>query len=95
MKDYVIGVDFGSDSVRAIVVDARNGENIGAGVCEYPRWMAGKYSDASNLIFRQHPQDYLDAFVSSVRGALEDAGPEAANQVTGDRYNGLYAGSGE
>lgn len=31
--------------------------------------------------FRQHPQDYLDAFVSSVRGALEDAGPEAANQV--------------
>ena len=81
MKDYVIGVDFGSDSVRAIVVDARNGENIGAGVCEYPRWMAGKYSDASNLIFRQHPQDYLDAFVSSVRGALEDAGPEAANQV--------------
>lgn len=81
MREFVIGVDFGSDSVRTIVVDAKNGENVGTGVCEYARWMAGKYSDASNLIFRQHPQDYLDAFISSVHGALQNAGSDAGKWV--------------
>jgi L-ribulokinase len=40
---FVIGVDFGTDSVRAIVVDSGNGEMFGEDQREYPRWMDGKY----------------------------------------------------
>ena len=39
--DLVIGVDFGSDSARAVVIDAKDGHKEGEGICEYPRWMEG------------------------------------------------------
>ncbi len=35
---YVIGVDFGTDSVRSIIVDAINGEEITSSVFYYPCW---------------------------------------------------------
>ena len=38
-KNYVLGIDFGSDSVRAVVVDVRNGETVGSDFSEYERWM--------------------------------------------------------
>lgn len=39
-ESYVIGVDFGSDSVRALIVNTETGENVGQGVACYPRWKA-------------------------------------------------------
>ena len=62
-KDYVIGIDFGSDSVRAVVVDVTNGATVGSDFCEYERWMKKLYCDPSRNMFRQHPLDYLEAFV--------------------------------
>ena len=82
-KDYVIGIDFGSDSVRAVVVDVRNGETIGSDFCEYARWMKKLYCDPSRNMFRQHPLDYLEAFEKSVKGALADAGEDAGSCVRG------------
>lgn len=80
-RAYVIGVDFGSDSVRAVIMNARTGETIGQGDCEYLRWMEGKYSDSSKSIFRQHPLDYIEAFECCVKKALKEAGPKAVEAV--------------
>lgn len=62
-----IGVDFGSDSVRAILVDCASGEVLASSVSAYSRWKQGKYSDASASRFRQHPLDYLESLVEVIR----------------------------
>jgi L-ribulokinase len=45
MKKYTIGVDYGTDSVRSIIVDTDNGNIMASSVFEYPRWKQGKYCD--------------------------------------------------
>lgn len=79
--NLVIGVDFGSDSARAVVVDVKDGHKVGEGLCEYPRWKENRYCDSSKGMFRQHPQDYIDALERCVKAALKDAGPEAGELV--------------
>ena len=71
MHKYVLGLDFGSDSARALVVNVQTGQEESCGVALYPRWSAGRYSDAAENRFRHHPQDYLEALVECVRQALE------------------------
>ena len=56
---YVIGVDYGTDSVRSIIVNAINGQEVASSVFYYPRWKDALYCDASINQFRQHPQDYV------------------------------------
>lgn len=80
-KKYVIGVDFGSDSVRAVVLDSKNGEQISTHACEYPRWIKGLYCDPNRSVFRQHPLDYLEAFENAVATAVKDAGSAVADKI--------------
>jgi L-ribulokinase len=79
----VLGLDFGTDSVRTVVVDARDGRTVGVAVTAYPRWTRGLYCDAVAHRFRQHPLDYLESMESSIRAALADAGPGTAAQIRG------------
>lgn len=79
-KCYVMGVDFGSDSVRAVIVNATDGSCAGEAVAEYPRWKQGLYCDAAIRQFRQHPLDYIEAFTACVREACAQAG-DAARQI--------------
>lgn len=79
--DLVVGVDFGSDSARAIVVDVSNGKQVGEGVCEYPRWAEGKYCDSSRKMFRQHPKDYIFALESSICQAMKASGKDAHKNI--------------
>jgi len=73
-KNFCIGVDFGTDSVRAILVDAADGAELASSVFQYPRWRDGLYCDASANQFRQHPLDYLEGLQATVRGCIEQAG---------------------
>jgi len=68
--NYTIGIDFGTDSVRAVVVNAGSGEIAGTAVSYYRRWKAGQFCDASVSQFRQHPKDYLESVEEAVTGAL-------------------------
>ena len=80
-KAYVIGVDFGTDSVRSILVDSRNGEEISSSVFYYTRWKEGKFCNPSKNQFRQHPQDYIDGLEYTIRACIESAGPANASAV--------------
>ncbi len=77
----VIGVDFGTDSVRAVVIDATNGREQGSGVFAYPRWKSGRYSDPLKSQFRQHPKDYIEGLEASIRTALACSPEGAAHRV--------------
>ncbi|HYD42869.1 MAG TPA: ribulokinase [Anaeromyxobacter sp.] len=77
----VVGIDFGTDSVRTVVVDAARGAVLGSAVRPFVRWGEGRYCDAQRNQFRQHPKDHLEAMEAATVEALAAAG--AARRVVG------------
>ncbi len=82
-KKYVIGIDYGTDSVRSIVVDTSNGEIVGSSVFDYPRWKKGLFCDPLTNRFRQHPLDYVEGLEESVKGSLKVLSQEIINNIAG------------
>lgn len=80
---YVIGVDYGTDSVRSVVVDAANGHEMTASVFYYPRWKSGLYCNAAINQFRQHPLDYVEGLQTTITSCLQQAGKDVAQKVKG------------
>ena len=80
---YVIGVDYGTDSVRSVLLSAANGEEIAASVFYYPRWKEGKYCNAIKNQFRQHPLDYVEGLETTIKACLQKAGSAIAKNVRG------------
>jgi L-ribulokinase len=78
---YVIGADFGSDSVRAVVIDSIDGSILAESICPYPRWNAGMYSDSDKSLFRQHPLDYLESIQTVISDALNRAGKTVRKHI--------------
>lgn len=78
---YTIGVDYGSDSVRSIIVDASNGAEIATSVFEYPRWKKGMYCVPAENQFRQHPLDYLEGLEKTITDALSKSPKGVAENV--------------
>lgn len=77
MAKYSIGIDFGTNSVRALVVDAANGKEIGSAVVEYPSGKEGILLDPKDHnLARQSPLDYLTTLEQSVNMALREAGKD-------------------
>jgi len=68
---YVIGVDFGTDSVRSVLVAADSGQEVAAAVFAYPRWRDGLYCNARINQFRQHPLDYIEGLQHTIRACLQ------------------------
>mgnify|MGYP006274613781 CR=1 FL=1 len=86
---YTIGIDYGTNSVRTIVVRCANGATIGTGVSAYPSGDAGVLLDPQNHnLARQHPGDYLKGLEESVRLALEQASA-ADSDFKADRIIGI------
>ncbi len=77
VKKYSIGVDYGSLSARAVLIDLTNGKELA--VSEFPYTHAVlpvDYFDGiklENTAALQHPQDYLDALKYVVTGVLKEA----------------------
>lgn len=83
MSKYVIGVDFGTDSCRSLLVDAYTGEELASEVAYYPRWKQGLYSVPEINQYRQHPLDYIECLEVVVKKVLATCTSEIARQVVG------------
>ena len=79
----VIGVDFGTDSVRSVIVDADNGQVLAEASAPYPRWARGEFCRPEANQFRQHPLDYLECLETTLTQAVAQAGPDIAAKVKG------------
>ncbi|NUQ62680.1 MAG: ribulokinase [Pirellulales bacterium] len=74
VKRYAIGVDFGTNSVRALVAEVSDGSEVAAHVYSYPSGQQGILLDPKDPnLARQNPADYIEGFVRSVRGAVRAA----------------------
>ncbi|MGZ0709956.1 ribulokinase [Coraliomargarita sp. W4R53] len=84
---YTLGIDYGTNSVRALIVNCQTGEELAAGVVNYPSGQQGILLDAKDAhVARQSPADYLHGLKESVRLALAEASQREgfdANEVIG------------
>lgn len=71
---FVVGVDYGSDSVRSVIINALNGKELSSSVYYYPRWQQGLFCDAPNNQFRQHPLDYISGLEVTIKECIKLAG---------------------
>jgi len=70
---YVIGLDYGTNSVRTLVVDAANGREVATSVWNYEHGEAGVILSRDPNLARQHPADYVKGAEISIRRALAGA----------------------
>lgn len=80
---YTIGLDYGSDSVRSLIVNVETGDEIASAVYAYPRWKERKYCDANKNQFRQHPKDYLEGLEYTITEAVKQAPDGVAENIVG------------
>ena len=73
MKNYVIGLDYGTDSVRAMLIDTDNGNELASNVCQYKRWKNKEFCDASINQFRQHPLDHIEGLESTIKSVVSNS----------------------
>jgi L-ribulokinase len=74
MKRYALGIDYGTNSCRSLLIDLDNGAEAGSTVFHYPSGEMGILLDPKDPhLARQNPQDYLDGLENVTRGALAQA----------------------
>ncbi|MGB5847295.1 MAG: ribulokinase [Ignavibacteriaceae bacterium] len=83
-QNYVVGIDYGTDSVRVLIVDAFDGNEISTAVKYYKRYNENQYCDPLKNQFRQHPLDYIESLEGAIKAALL-----AAPRGTGDLIRGI------
>lgn len=79
MKKYSLGLDFGTNSCRSLIVDLQEGKEISSSVYNYPSGQSGILSSSSDpLVARQNPQDYIEGLRYVIKEAVK-----AARQIKG------------
>ena len=78
---FVIGLDFGTDSVRAVLVKARDGMVVEEQVHWYQRWKQGLYCEPSKNQFRQHPLDHLQGMEETIKAIIHNSGVNSNNII--------------
>ncbi|HEY1056428.1 MAG TPA: FGGY family carbohydrate kinase, partial [Emticicia sp.] len=82
-QKFTLGIDFGTDSVRVLLVNTSNGQCVSNAIEYYKRWATGQYCNPSIAQFRQHPLDYLEGIENAVRGALARVPEETKQNIVG------------
>jgi len=86
---YAIGLDYGTNSVRCLIVDTTNGREVGTAVFNYPTGEMGiLVSRTDHNLARQNPADYLKGLEVSIRQALARA-KRADKRFSPDKVVGL------
>ncbi|MED6299204.1 MAG: ribulokinase [Verrucomicrobiota bacterium] len=74
MSKYSIGLDFGTNSCRSVIIDISDGRELGTTIFDYPSGELGILTDPSDPnVARQNPQDYIDGLKFVITGSLEEA----------------------
>ena len=82
-EKLVLGIDYGTDSCRAVVIDAENGQEVADAVTTYPRWAAGRFNAPGKNMFRQHPLDYIESLESVMTKLSARIGEDILASVKG------------
>ncbi|MEC5174829.1 ribulokinase [Chryseobacterium nepalense] len=82
MKKYVIGLDYGTDSVRAVLIDTENGAELATSVSYYKRWKEGKFCKPEKNQFRQHPLDHIEGLEKTISTVVKESGVAPENIVS-------------
>jgi L-ribulokinase len=82
-EEYVIGLDYGTDSVRTVIVNAGNGKELASDVQYYSRWAEGRYCIPAENQFRQHPLDYLEGLEKTIKNCLDAVPEEVSRNIRG------------
>ena len=80
-RKYTLGVDYGTDSVRTMIIDTSNGKIMGQAVALYERWGKGMYCQPETNQFRQHPLDYIDGLKKAVKEAIAPLSQEVIDGI--------------
>ncbi len=72
-QHYVIGIDYGTDSVRSVLINTADGSCLSSKVHWYKRWKEGKYCNAYSNQFRQHPLDHLEGLEATLKAVLAES----------------------
>ncbi|MCP5557017.1 MAG: ribulokinase [Verrucomicrobiaceae bacterium] len=89
MAQYALGIDYGTNSCRSLLVDLSNGAEVGSTVFNYPSGEMGILLDPSDPhVARQNPRDYLAGLEAVITGALSQAAA-AVSGFSGDQVVGI------
>ena len=80
-EKLVIGMDFGTDSVRGLLVDSLTGRILSTAVSYFKRWKQGLYCDPQKDQYRQHPLDYTESIDDVLRELLNELSPATIKQI--------------
>lgn len=82
MAKFALGLDYGTNSVRALVVDVETGNEVGTGVANYASGEDGVFLDPKHPhLARQHPRDYIIGFFDAVSQAISSSNVNPADIV--------------
>ena len=70
---YSIGLDYGTNSVRALIVNVANGREVGTAVWKYAHGTHGVILSRDPNLARQHPADYLTGAEITIKKAIAQA----------------------
>lgn len=85
-KKYAIGVDYGTESGRALLVDLSNGEEVAMHVTPYPHGVIDERLPVSGIMLEhdwalQHPADYIEVLIRSVPAVIKESGIHPADVI--------------